>query len=384
LLVVKGAHGADRPAEELIEPVRAVLEQIRTTVAIAPEFDPATATGRCASWPRTIRRRCCWRARWPRWRATRPTCASRSSRWATIPIDALERGQIDLLLTIDYRDQRDHPSQVLFEDDYVVVGDAANPAMEGEMSREKYFALGHVTARFGKSRTPAFDDWFVRRQKTQRRIEVVAPTFLSQTSLVLGTRRIATMHRRLATQMARFLPLSRESADIPPIREAIQWHITNNNDRALRWVVERLAAMAHEDRTEISNVVPLAEAQRDEIAVRTTITPICVVRRTDPLRGHDDLPKGSAQTGTSGQFNKTDSTRPMQCVFPKLALHHKGANSGEICMSILGVESVLFGVDDLAKNARFWTDFGLPVESITENEAVFRLASGSRVILLPR
>ena len=29
-------------AEELIEPVRAVLEQVRTTIAIAPPFDPAT------------------------------------------------------------------------------------------------------------------------------------------------------------------------------------------------------------------------------------------------------------------------------------------------------------------------------------------------------
>lgn len=52
-------------------------------------------------------------------------------------------------------------------------------------------------------------------------------------------------------------------------------------------------------------------------------------------------------------------------------------------MSILGVESVLFGVDDVAENARFWTDFGLPVESSGEREAVFRLASGSRVIILP-
>ncbi|KAG5733163.1 hypothetical protein E4T56_gene17875, partial [Termitomyces sp. T112] len=66
-----------------------------------------------------------------------------------------------------------------------------------------------------------------------------------------------------------------------------------------------------------------------------------------------------------------------------VAPHHKGANLGEICMSILGVESVLFGVDDLAQNAKFWSDFGLPVESVTETEAVFRLASGSRVILLP-
>ncbi len=44
LLVVKGRHMIlTARAEELIEPVRAVLEQIRSTIAIAPEFDPATA-----------------------------------------------------------------------------------------------------------------------------------------------------------------------------------------------------------------------------------------------------------------------------------------------------------------------------------------------------
>lgn len=50
-------------------------------------------------------------------------------------------------------------------------------------------------------------------------------------------------------------------------------------------------------------------------------------------------------------------------------------------MSILGIESVLFGVSDLAEHARFWTDFGLPVERIADDEAVFRLASGSRLIV---
>lgn len=270
LLVVKGrAMVLTTRAEELIEPVRAVLEQIRSTIAIAPEFDPATCDRQIRFMASDYSTQVLLAGALAMIEADAPNIRFEIQPMGDSPIDALERGQIDLLLTIDYAISSDHPSQVLFEDDYVVVGDAANPAMEGEMSREKYFALGHVTARFGKSRTPAFDDWFVRRQKTQRRIEVVAPTFLSQTSLVLGTKRIATMHRRLATQMARFLPLSLREVpfDIPPIREAIQWHITNNNDRALRWVVERLAAMAHEDRTEISNVVPLAEAQRDEIAV---------------------------------------------------------------------------------------------------------------------
>jgi catechol 2,3-dioxygenase-like lactoylglutathione lyase family enzyme len=50
-------------------------------------------------------------------------------------------------------------------------------------------------------------------------------------------------------------------------------------------------------------------------------------------------------------------------------------------MSILGVESVVFGVSDLAEHTRFWTDFGLPLESSEPGEATFRIASGSRVIL---
>lgn len=52
-------------------------------------------------------------------------------------------------------------------------------------------------------------------------------------------------------------------------------------------------------------------------------------------------------------------------------------------MSILGVESVVFGVSDLAESARFWSDFGLTAESISADEAIFRLASGSRVFLYP-
>lgn len=271
LLVVKGRSMVlTARAEELIEPVRAVLDQIRSTIAIAPEFDPATCDRQIRFMASDYSTQVLLAGALAMIEAEAPHMRFEIQPMGDSPIDTLERGQIDLLLTIDYAISSDHPSQVLFEDDYVVVGDASNPAMEGDMTREKYFSLGHVTARFGKSRTPAFDDWFVRRQKTQRRIEVVAPTFLSQTSLVVGTKRIATMHRRLASQMVKVLPLTLREVpfDIPPIREAIQWHITNNNDRALRWVVERLAAMAQEERGDITNVVPIAEARRDEIAVQ--------------------------------------------------------------------------------------------------------------------
>jgi catechol 2,3-dioxygenase-like lactoylglutathione lyase family enzyme len=49
-------------------------------------------------------------------------------------------------------------------------------------------------------------------------------------------------------------------------------------------------------------------------------------------------------------------------------------------MSILGIESAVFGVTDLAEHVRFWSDFGLPLVEANDKEATFQIASGSRVI----
>jgi LysR family nod box-dependent transcriptional activator len=279
LLVVKGRHMIlTSRAEELIEPVRAVLEQIRTTIAVSPPFDPATADRQVRIMASDYSTEVLIAEALAGFERDAPHMRFEIQTMSDAPVDSLERGFIDLLLTIDYAISSDHPSQILFEDDYVVVGCQNNPAMAEEMSRERYFALGHVTARFGKSRMPAFEDWFVRRQKQQRRIEVVAPSFLSLPGLVIGTNRIATMHRRLATRAVKAFPLAvRELPfDIPPIREAIQWHITNNNDPALRWVVERLAALATDSVAQQGNVVPfsgVSESARDHIAVEFQNSP---------------------------------------------------------------------------------------------------------------
>lgn len=53
-------------------------------------------------------------------------------------------------------------------------------------------------------------------------------------------------------------------------------------------------------------------------------------------------------------------------------------------MSILGVESVVFGVDDLEACTRFWDDFGLNPVSRDATESVFDVPSGSRIIVRKR
>ena len=247
LLVVKGRNMVLTPrAEELIDPVRAVLEQIRTTVAVAPPFEPATSDRQVRIMASDYSTQVLLASALAKIACEAPFMRFEIHPMNDNPIEAIERGHIDLLLTIDVAISADHPSQILFVDDYVVVGWNQNPAMRQPLSREDYFKLGHVTARFGKARVSAFEDWFVRRQKQQRRVEVVGPTFLSLPGLVVGTRRIATMHRRMAEMVVRNMPLTMQEVpfDIPPIREALQWNITNNNDKTLRWVVDRLAAAA--------------------------------------------------------------------------------------------------------------------------------------------
>jgi DNA-binding transcriptional LysR family regulator len=275
LLVQKGRQMVlTARAEGLVEPVHAVLEQIRSTIAVPPPFDPATSD-------RTIRimasdyiTEVLLAAAMTDLQREAPGMRFEIQSLSESLLESLERGAIDLLITIDYAISADHPSQILFEDDYVVVGWNGNPAMAGPMTRELYFELGHVTARFGRARVSAFEDWFVRRQKRQRRIEIVTHSFLSLPGLVIGSDRIATMHRRLATRMAAYLPLilCEVPMSIPPIREAIQWHISSNNDPAIRWVVERILSDAQMPVVpkRDQSVVSLEEARvsREELAAQ--------------------------------------------------------------------------------------------------------------------
>lgn len=52
-------------------------------------------------------------------------------------------------------------------------------------------------------------------------------------------------------------------------------------------------------------------------------------------------------------------------------------------MSVMGVETLLYGVEDMAAGRRFWNDFGLTELSASDREVVFETAEGTTVILAP-
>ena len=50
-------------------------------------------------------------------------------------------------------------------------------------------------------------------------------------------------------------------------------------------------------------------------------------------------------------------------------------------MAVVGIESLLYGVNDLAACTKYFDDFGLPLATQSATETVFKLEEGSRVIL---
>jgi len=53
-------------------------------------------------------------------------------------------------------------------------------------------------------------------------------------------------------------------------------------------------------------------------------------------------------------------------------------------LAILGIESLVYGVDDIETCTRFWKDFGLTPVSRSPRESVFEVATGSRVVVRGR
>ena len=106
--------------------------------------------------------------------------------------------------------------------------------------------MGHVAARFGDDRSLTFEEWFLPRYGQQRRVESTVDNFSSLPLLVVGTERIATMHRRLAEHFAQHLPLRLLATpfEMPPVVEVMSWPRYLDRDPAHLWVREALLACA--------------------------------------------------------------------------------------------------------------------------------------------
>lgn len=156
------------------------------------------------------------------------------------PLDELEQGNVDFILLPDKFLAENHPSIELLEENFVVICWDQHNELTDTISREQYKNLGHVMTKFGPRANPGLDAWVTSRSGVERRSEVIVNTFSAVPAFIVGTQRIATVHRRLAKLWASYLPIKilEEPFDIPNFSWCIQWHEIQNTDPVITWFGE--------------------------------------------------------------------------------------------------------------------------------------------------
>ena len=225
--------------ESLAEPVRQLLLQVRATINTKPGFDPATSTRHfsvmMSDYVDTVLMSELLR---------RAEDVAPRVRFNVVsndigpPTEFLDRADVDLLIMPREYLSDKHPREDLYTDGYACVVWNENPLVGDSLTPEQYLGLGHVVLQFGRGRIPVQDEWFLTKLGVTRRIEVLAMNFNSVPQHIVGTKRIATIHRRLAEYYARYLPLKILSPPypLPSLTEAVQWHRVFEADLGNLWL----------------------------------------------------------------------------------------------------------------------------------------------------
>jgi LysR family nod box-dependent transcriptional activator len=226
-------------AEGLIEPVRDFLVHAETILNSSPAFDPVSSTRKFRLMMSDYVQTVVMTEALPRLQQLAPGI-SLELFWNVEGIaEPLERGEFDLAVTPTRYLSPEHPSEPLFDDEFICLVWSGNTRIKRDLSLETYLSLGHVVVRFGRvQQLPSVDEWFVERFGHQRKIEVVTTAFNLVPQLLIGTSRVATLHRRLATFYQRYLPLKliAPPLEIPRLEESMQWHRSRDRDPGTLWL----------------------------------------------------------------------------------------------------------------------------------------------------
>ena len=249
LLTQVGRKMIPTPLAISLQPrIRSILMQIQATVETRPTFDPATAFRhfRVAASDYVVS-------------VLLVQLLAQLAKIApgiTIELlsmgdkleEAMNRGEVDLMVTPKEYLNTAHCAQELFVDDFVCAVWQGNSIIGETITKEEYQQVGHIGIRFGNiSRATTVDERLMAQKGLQRRYEVFAYDFNTAVQLLLGTNRILTSHRKLAEYYAQMMPL--RILPLPfalsPLREYITWHKYQDNDLGNIWLREFMVTTAN-------------------------------------------------------------------------------------------------------------------------------------------
>jgi LysR family nod box-dependent transcriptional activator len=244
-------------AESLVEPVTDVLLRIDATIATRPEFNPLITRRHFSVVASDYSINVLLLDVLRHVHRDAPGMSLEFRMPSESAPAELEAGEVDFIVNPESQNSPQQSGVVLFEDSYTVVVDADNSEVGDSIAIDQYLALRHVAFKSGKYGLPQFETWMANRYGEERRVEVIAHSFYLLPQLVLGTARVATMHTRLAKQIAGSLRvrLVKPAFEIPRLIEVLQWHKYRDLDPGSMWLRDVIVAGARA-------LPPLAELEK--------------------------------------------------------------------------------------------------------------------------
>ncbi|ABD25672.1 transcriptional regulator, LysR family [Novosphingobium aromaticivorans DSM 12444] len=250
IVVAVGKRMHPTPFAEALHPqIQQALRRVERAISMPTEFDPSTSTRRFRIIGSDYIMVAVLVPLIERFARTAPGVRIEIIQPNEHSVAELEAGRADLLVTPEPFLASWHPSEVLFDEEQVVVGWAQNPIFARGVTADDFYAAGHVTVAFGANRTPAFADSALSRMGRERRVEVTVGSFASAPWFIEGTSRLAVLHERLVRQIARRFNLAwaRMPFDFPTMQEMMQFHEARAEDAGLAWLRQQMREVASEN-----------------------------------------------------------------------------------------------------------------------------------------
>jgi LysR family transcriptional regulator, nod-box dependent transcriptional activator len=156
-------------------------------------------------------------------------------------IPSLERGDLDLIVTPEIYTSKNHPAEVLLVEQHVVAGWSGNPLLQEPLTEDRFYESAFVAAELGQIMRTSFAEQHLGARGRSLRVEITASNFSIVPQLLVGTQRLAVMHKRLARAWAKFLPITWQELPFPfaDMKEYIQMHSTREHDAGIRWLIQQ-------------------------------------------------------------------------------------------------------------------------------------------------
>lgn len=251
LLVQVGKRMEVTPRAEAMHPaIREILVRIEATIDTNPDFDPTQSSRTFNVLVSDYSLRVLIPLVLAGMERQRARVRLNLLTQSRTPHMMLEQGDADLLISPDIFTSPDHPSQLLFEDVYVVIACAGGPHAGADMDLDRYSTARHavmVPPNTSGNASPV-EERYLKALGVRRQVDLTTFSFSSLPFLVAGTGRIATVHGLLAER-------SRDAAGIvlfplpfamPKFRQMMQWHSYRDQDPGIGWLRSLFAAAGAE------------------------------------------------------------------------------------------------------------------------------------------